>query len=206
MDKVLFDKNKEKSGDMILNEKHTPSPFSSFCLNPVGIHFQNQEGDEEIVFLVRRHFITNSPWILVSFIALLVPPILGPFLTSLFPFLDLTRTTQLLIVLFYYLIIFAFVLVNFTIWYFNVGFLTNKRVVDVDVHGILSKDISETRITEVVDVSYIQVGAIRHLFNYGDVVIQTEAIELKFEFYRVPHPAQIAKIISDKVRELKGTT
>jgi len=101
--------------------------------------------------------------------------------------------------LFYYLIIFAFILVEFTLWYFNIGLVTNKRVVDLDVSGILFKELSETRLNLIEDVSYSQVGSIRTVFNYGDVVMQTAGSKPNFEFDRAPDPARVVRIIADMI-------
>ena len=171
--------------------------FSSLCQYPEGVTFQNQEADEEIVLLIRRDFITNVPWILsILFFALLLPAlfILVPIF---FPNIMVNQILILISASFYYTVLVTFALIYFTIWYFNVGLVTNKRVIDLDVANILVKETSEARLSSIADVTYTQVGGIRGIFDYGDVRILTETYEQNIEFDRAPNPNMIRKIIGD---------
>ncbi len=182
------------------NHLHThskPKFFSSLCHYPEGVTFQNQEADEEIILLIRRDFITNVPWILsVLFFALLLP---GLFIAVplLFPNIVVNQILILISVSFYYTVLMAFTLIYFTIWYFNVGLVTNKRIIDLDVANILVKETSEARLSSIADVTYTQVGGIRGIFDYGDVRVLTETYEQNIEFDRAPNPNMIRKIIGE---------
>ena len=71
--------------------------FTSFCENPDGITFNTQEKDEQISLLLRRHFVTNIPWIFITIILIVFPfflPFLTPFLKSIFPFALSCRTQR----------------------------------------------------------------------------------------------------------------
>lgn len=187
------------SGEFIVNRKSTPHFYSNLLLHPANIVFENQEEDEEIVLLVRRDLITNLPWILAALILILIPPIINAFSFLFAPFFNLSSATQFIAVVFFYILIFGFILIEFALWYFNIGLVTNKRVIDFDVHGILSKHVSETRLNLIEDVSYAQVGSIRTIFNYGDVIMQTAGTNPNFEFDRAPEPARIVRIIADMI-------
>jgi hypothetical protein len=173
--------------------------YSSLGINPDGVTFENQESDEEIVLIVRRDLITNIPWILSALLLILIPPIVFTFSDLFTPFINISSQTQLVMTLFYYLIVFGFILVEFTIWYFNVGLVTTKRIIDLDVSGILYKHTSETRLNLIEDVSYSQIGSIRSVFNYGDVHMQTAGTLSNFEFDRAPEPARIVRIIASMI-------
>jgi hypothetical protein len=177
--------------------------LSNFCMYPENVTFENQDTDEKIILLVRRDLATNIPWI-VAALALIFLPFLITVLSGLFtPFFFFSGRTILSMVLFYYLIIFGFILVEFALWYFNVGLVTNKRIIDFNLIGILYKQISETKLNLVEDVTYSQIGSIRSVFNYGDVLIQTAAERENFEFDRAPEPARIVKIIGDLIGGLR---
>lgn len=183
-------------------DRHThthskPKFYSSLCYYPEGVTFQNQEADEEIILLIRRDFITNVPWILsVLFFALLLPALFlaVPFF---FPNISVNQLLISLSVAFYYTVLSTFALLYFTIWYFNVGLVTNKRVIDLDVANILVKETSEARLSSIADVSYTQIGGIRGIFDYGDVKVLTETYEQNIEFDRAPNPNMIRKIIGE---------
>ena len=174
-----------------------PHFYSSLWRFPKGVFFQQQEEGENIVLLIRRDFITNLPWILSAVLLSLVPIIAALLIPVFFSFIKISLVGQTISILFYYLILFGFVLVNFSVWYFNVGLITTKRVIDMDLSGILYKNVAETRLSLVEDVTYKQVGSVRSIFNYGDVFAQTAGAHPNFEFDRVPEPAKIVRIIAD---------
>lgn len=186
--------------DLKHNHEHTNMRFfSSLGHYPKNVTFLHQDADEEVVLIIRRDFITNLPWILSFGVAALVPPLVAFFAPFFFPSLSISATLALLTVLFYYLVLFGFVLLYFTIWYFNVGIVTNKRIIDVDVPNILIRELSEARINTIQDISYTQIGGIRSIFDYGNIDIQTEALRLTIEFDRAPSPNFIRKVIGDLI-------
>lgn len=174
-----------------------PHFYSSFIHYPKNITFSDQEENEEIILFIRRHFITNVPWIVGAFVLAILPFTVFPFVISFFPFSMPDAQTVLLFLLFYYLGILGYILLKFTLWYFHVGIVTNIRVRDIDIHGILYKDISEAKNEFIQDVSYTQIGFIRSLFNYGEVFIQTAGTKPNIEFDKAPRPSEIARVIGD---------
>ncbi|HRN96054.1 MAG TPA: hypothetical protein PLD54_01245 [Candidatus Levybacteria bacterium] len=170
--------------------------LSSLCVDPDNLSIINQDHDETVHLLVRCHLITNIFWVL-AVILLLFLPLIVPFLLPEFTFIQFSATTIISTLLLFYLSLFGYTLLKFAEWYFHVGLVSNKRIVDVDLANILSKNIAETDVKQVEDVSYVQKGIIQSVFNFGDVHIQTEAVLANFEFNRVPHPSQIAEIVSD---------
>lgn len=178
------------------SDQHAAHFFSSYCEYPKGINFSEQERDEEIILLLRRHFLTNLPWILGAIFLSLIPPFF-PLILRNFPLPLPESPTIIYYVIFYYIILFGFTLVNFSLWYFHTGLVTNKRLVDIDLAGILYRQISEAKIRSIEDVTYTQIGFIRSLFNYGDVFIQTAGAEANIEYDKVPRPARVADIIGD---------
>lgn len=176
----------------------TPHFFTAYSHHPKNVWFDDQEQNEEIILIIRRHFITNVPWITTAIIFALFPIAL-PLILRFSPIALPSTEVQLLIIALYYLGIFGFILLSFTLWYFNVGVITNIRIRDIDIHGLLYRDISETKLETVQDVSYNQIGLIRSIFNYGDVFVQTAGTIANVEFDRAPKPATVARIIGDIV-------
>lgn len=183
--------------------KHTLTPFTALSEHPARVTFLYQENDETVILLVRKHFITNLPWIFVSLLLLSLPPLIIFVFPLLLPFIHVSPLTSLATIMFLYLLGFGFILVNFSLWYFNVSLVTNKRIVDVDITGILFRHVAETKLELVQDVSFAQYGVIRSFFNYGDVLVQTAAEQPNFEFDKAPDPARIVKIITDLIGKIK---
>lgn len=179
--------------------KHLKTCFSHFVEEPCHVRFEGEDNDEKILLLLRRHIATNIPWMLLASLMLFFPQFLvwafnygGVNITALVPF-----TYRVILTLFWYLITFVFVFESYLIWYFNVYIITNKRVVDIDFYGILSREVSDASIRQIQDVTYNVRGIFAILFNFGNVLIQTAGEIEQLEFEYVSHPARVQNLISD---------
>lgn len=153
------------------------------------------------MLFLRRHLITNLPWILKALLFMSVP-IIFEILNNygLISITFLTTTQQIIIGGFYYFAVFsAYIFVNYITWFYNISLVTNERVVDIDFSNIVFEDVSATKLSQVEDVHYSQVGLSRSVFDYGDVLVQTAATTNEFQFNSVPHPEKIIKIINDLI-------
>lgn len=179
-----------------------PLPFfASYCVTPQGVTFDNQEDNEHVMLFIRQHFITNIGWMLTALFLFLLPTLLLFFNNYLEPFTSfIPNNFRLILLLFYYLIIFGFVFLNFVSWFYNVGVVTNLQIIDIDFTDIMYRNVAKTRINDVVDVEFSQGGFWHSFIDYGDVLIQTEGMKPNFEFHDVPNPGTIA----DKIIDLKG--
>lgn len=188
--------------------EHTPKNmglFSAYSIHPKGVHFASQEEDEIILLFLRAHFVTNIPWIFTTLVAAIIPPLLFILsqLLQVFPFhlpIGLTSVG----VGFYYLILLGYAFGKFVSWFYNIGVVTQKRIVDIDTSNILAHDTAAANFNELVDVKFIQRGFFQSFFNYGDIEIQTEARHANFEFTAAPHPTDVTDIISDLRVEQEG--
>lgn len=174
---------------------------SSHLKSPEKMVFDGKDLDETILYVIRRGFITNIPWIASTIVLVFAPSVVIPFFSSL-------NTAALTIVsikfgvvltLFIYLFTFGFFFQNFINWFFNVYIITDKRILDVDFKGFLYKNISETPLSKIEDVTSKVSGALAVIFNYGDVLIQTAAEQHEFEFEKVDCPEKVRDIISDLI-------
>lgn len=170
--------------------------LSSFLFMPDGMRFETQEPGEVIILLLRRHGVTNLPWLLTG-LALIIFPVI------ILPLILINRTVPAAppflfnsIILLWYLFTFSYLLVNFILWYFTVSIVSNERIIDIDFLNVLHKKFSETRIAKVEDVTQRTGGFIQAFFNYGDVFVQTAANEQVFQFHAVPQPDEVVRIIN----------
>jgi len=146
---------------------------------------------------LRRHPITNVAWMLI-----VVLMIFAPLVLSIFPLLSfLPGNFQFIAVLVWYLITMAFILENFLTWFFNVNIITDERIIDIDFHNLIYKEVSDCKIDKIQDVTYKMGGVTRTIFNYGDVYIQTAAEVPAFEFLAVPKPNKVARVLQDLMIE-----
>lgn len=173
--------------------------MGAYVVRPKGVHFATQAPAEQILLILRRHPITQVSWILFAGVLILIPLVVFPFLTQLLSDFNIPRSFQLIFALFWYLVTFAFILINFTLWYFNVNIVTNQRVLDIDFPSILIQEVSGTHIKQIEEVTYKRVGVLATLFDYGDVYVQTAGADPNIEFLQVPRPREIVRVILDLI-------
>lgn len=175
--------------------------LSAFCENPIGVAFAEQASDEKILLFLRRHFITNLLWVLISIVIFLAPIFFFIFRSQLqfLGTINLPLRFFIIFILFYYLAVFAYAFVNFLSWFYNVFIVTQKRIVDIDYSSIVIHNVAFTKLSHVQDVNYDQIGFIRSLFNFGDVFVQTAGNEPTFDAHSVPQPRRAAHIIGDLI-------
>ena len=178
--------------------EHSHRRLSSFSLYPDDVDFETKSDQEKIILLLRQHPIINVKWILITLLLLTGPTLLEVF--GVFSFLP--TGFPLVITLAWYLVTSAYAIESFFDWYFNVYFVTTKRVVDVDFFNLINKKVSDAEIDKIQDVSYTTGGVLRTLLNYGDVFIQTAAEVSEFKFEAVPNPEKVSKILDDLTQKV----
>lgn len=172
---------------------HSHNPFTAYCYLPDHVKFATQEKEEKIILLLRRHPITNIPWIIIALFLLVGPVILGEFpLLSFLP-----ERFQVFAIIFWYLITTAFILEEALSWFFNVNIVTDERIVDVDFHNLIYREISDAKINQIQDVTVRVSGVARTVFGYGDVLIQTAGTVPNLEFGAIPNPEEVARILRE---------
>ena len=171
--------------------------FTTFCQNPRGVSFAEQEDDETIILFLRRDFITNVPW-LASTIALAYIPFLVRFIfvSTNFSLFSLPDGLSVPLVTFYYLIVLGFAFANLVSWFYNIGLVTDRRGVDIDFNDLSTIDVATASLPDIKDVEYTQAGFFQSFFDYGDIRVRIIASGEVFTFAKVPRPTEVAGIIS----------
>ena len=170
---------------------------SSFVVLPKSTNSSILLDDEIIILILRQHWITLVPTILVVLILFLVP-----FFLFTQPFFDeLTLAFRLVLWIFWFLGIGGIALQKAVTWFYNVYILTDERIIDVNFPSILTSDISTTKIDNIEDYSMKSNGFLPTLLNYGRVDIQTAAEEKEFSFQYIPYPEKVTKLLGELVAE-----
>ncbi|MFH0773706.1 MAG: hypothetical protein V1922_05350 [bacterium] len=180
-----------------LDESH--SMLHAFCVKP-GIKFENQKGEEEVLLSLRAHPIILVPTFVNSIVMVILiffsSFILGQFLTL--PQLIYTMV-------FFFFATFVYFWFQIINWYFNIGIVTNKQIVDVDFSALSYRNVTRTELTHIEDITVKVSGFISSIFDYGNVFVQTAGSEINTEFMQVPHPARAAHIIQDILKQYATT-
>jgi membrane protein YdbS with pleckstrin-like domain len=182
--------------ESVTNENPTRNPLSAYMVKPK-VQFETQDRKEKIILLLRRHWFTNLWWLITTVFLIIVP-----FFWVLVPgFNFFPLRFQVMLTVMWYLLTIAFVFEQFLSWYYNVYLITDERVVDVDFHSLLYKEVSETKIDNIQDFTFVMGGLWRSMLNFGTVYIQTAAEKLQFDFDDVPHPDRVAKVLNELILE-----
>jgi len=191
-EKVVDDKVVEDLNDKIYGILgHTKHPFSSLLVNPHVFDFEERATEEKIILVARPHWFTNVSWVLTTILLVLVPSLLKfvPIIS------DIPAKFQMMGILTWYLVTFAFAFEQFLSWYFDVYIITDERIIDINFNNLLDKKFSEAKIGMIQDITSRVSGVSQTLFNYGTVLIQTAAEVSEIHFEMVPNPEKIIKVL-----------
>lgn len=169
--------------------------FHAFCLRPK-IGFEGQHSKEEVVLVLRAHPITQIYWIINGFILLMIFILLNFILPGV-----LGINQILFFDIFGLVVVFGYLWFNFLSWFFNVGIVSNHRIIDIDFHSVLYKEVTIAILGKVEDVSSKAGGFFSAIFDYGNVFVQTAGTEANIEFMNTPKPSQVAKIINQLIHQ-----
>lgn len=182
------------------------NPLGQFIAWPRHYCVEIQQKEEEILLLVRKHWLTNIKWILI----VLGLVIAGMFLPQLPLFGLIPLNFQFMTRVIWYLITTAVALEGFFDWYFDTFVITDERIIDIDFSNLVYKNITATKIDKIEDVTYNISGAVNSIFNFGTVLVQTAGTGMRvaaddtqgtIEIINVPNPAMVAKLINEMVLE-----
>ena len=182
----------ETVADRLAGEKNK-NKLNSFLLLPKKVKFENQETREKIILLLRRHWATQIKWVILGIIGIAVPLIF-----TRVPLLDfLPGNYQFMALVFWYLLLIAYIYENFISWYFHIFIITDERIIDINFTNLIHKELSEAKIDNIQDVTYRQGGVLRAVFNFGDVVMQTAGEQREFMIEGAPEPNRVVKIMNE---------
>lgn len=170
--------------------KESHHSFHAFCLRP-RLKFDGQNDTEDIILVLRAHPITQVYWIVNGFILIITFLLLNLLLLNFLDYYQLFFFD-----VFGFAIILSYVWFNFLGWFFNVGMVTDERVIDIDFHSVLYKEVTIAMLKKIEDVTSKAGGFFSSLFDYGNVFIQTAGTEANIEFMNIPKPSQVAKIVN----------
>jgi hypothetical protein len=164
--------------------------FKSF---PKGLNFHGKEQDEQVILIIRSHWIVYVPQVFVSILVLVLPWILAAIS------LDIFKSTAIFIsLLITSLLLGGSILISTLLkWYYNVDMITDQRVVDLDFPNIMAHTMSEAQLEHIEDVTQKQLGVIGSLFDVGTVYVQTAGTAQNIEFQNIPRPRDVQEILVD---------
>ncbi|MFA6017183.1 MAG: hypothetical protein WC744_03800 [Patescibacteria group bacterium] len=180
------------------NNNKKSSVLRSYCLNP-DINFETHEEGEKVFLLLRSHPFTQIGWIFSSILIFILLFVLNIFIK------DILSSGQIFIInIFFVVFILSYILFNILNWYFNVGIVTSKRVIDIDFYAVLYKEITVAQLGKIEDITVKSGGYFESLFDYGSIEIQTAGTTEYVEFNDVPYPTDAVQLINKLLSKKHG--
>lgn len=177
--------------------------FPALFDKPEGIHYCEQEPNENIELFLRAHWITNVPWIFTALFGFALPIVIiivdQSMNTNYLNYLNWQEMTGAILI--WYMLLIAFIIERFVTWYFNVYIVTNLNLVDVNFYSLLFRDIVEIDLGDIESQSSKIKGIMGSFFNFGDVTIESAAKDEDIVFENVPRP----DFVSDRIQDLRAT-
>lgn len=183
--------------EVIRTAKSDTGMLPAFLITPKNVFFDAQDENEKILLLLRKHIITNVPWVVAVIIGLAMP-ILFTYIPA---FLLLPDRFQIVTIIIWYLLVFGYALEAFLGWYYHVFIITDERIIDYDFYSLLYKRVSKAKIDRIEDVTYEMGGILQNIFHFGYVFIQTAGQEREFQFESIPNPGLVAKLLNELMLE-----
>lgn len=158
--------------------------------------------DEHVVFEVRKHWIVFVGYALLLLFMCIVPVILFELIKLFVPnILDFNfHGNKGALFLFFYSLWLLFLWVSFFIewtkYYLDVWYVTEKRIIAIDQKNIFHREISNLHFNKIQDVTLEIQGFISTMLKFGNIRVQTASEDSK-EFFMtsVRHPEEVRRVI-----------
>ena len=162
----------------------------------------NLDSDEHVILEVRKHWIVFIGHAIALFISAFLPffalVAIKIFLPISMEFEIPGNSSALGLFLYTLWLLFLWVafFVNWTKYYLDVWYVTEKRIIAIDQRHIFNRGVSNLRFDKIQDVTIEVRGFIPTLLKFGNVKVQT-ASEDNFDFYMtsVKHPEDVRRVI-----------
>jgi len=165
--------------------------------------FKGQKPGEEVVLLLRRHWLTQLKPLGFSLIVCLVPLALWFWITQQLDFIDIPGQYIWGAALVWAAFGFFFIIYNYLDWYMDVYMVTNFRIVDVTQNGLFHRTVGEAPLDHVQDAVYEIKGIWPTILNYGNIIIHTSGPSGDIMFEEIAHPQDVQRLLLDHVDHYK---
>ncbi len=159
--------------------------FGMINTYPKDAYFATQNENEQVVMVLRKHFIKNFGWALTTVIALIAPLAIigilnywdatfngGQLLSNE---IILSINTGILngLLYFYLLLVMTYAYFGFIHWFYDAFIITNERFISIDFDILKGRTITDIPLADIIDVSEIVHGFFPSIFGYGTIEFKT---------------------------------
>ncbi|MFA5622676.1 MAG: PH domain-containing protein [Candidatus Dojkabacteria bacterium] len=189
-----FQKSKKSFVDRVYLESQKSS-FNNVSAFPKGISFYGKDSDEDIVLVVRAHWIAYLPDLFVILLVLLLPVLLL-FLSGFYPLIG-TQVLYIGMIILSIGVAFTLLLSTLLKWYYTVNIITDQRIVVIKMNNAFHHSYAETQLEKIEDMTHHHLGFLGTFFDVGDVEIDTAGHGVDFVLRMLPRPREMQDILND---------
>ena len=164
----------------------------------------DQKPYEQVILILRRHPVILLgivfTFVISGFVPILVLGFIGRQLDSLPQLQNLITFSATLYYLFWTYGLFY----ELTDFFLDTWIVTDHRIIDIEQIGLFNRDVSETRLDKVQDVTVKVEGKLATFADFGTVIIQTAGTEQEFQFQQVPDPVFVKDSILHLADEFRS--
>ena len=145
------------------------------------MEFDGQREGEEVIYVFRRHIFTALKgflWFVIVTALGLIPMIVWPDNDKLFYVWLVCLIVGVLGAAY-----------SWMLWYFSFYIVTNERLRQTRQKGLFNRSVVDLELGNIVNMSYGVHGMFATMFDYGAILIQTEAGDLVLSM--VSHPETV---------------
>jgi len=166
----------------------------------IDFYIPHKKNDEEIILLVRRHWLVLLKrmilWVIIGALPIMFYIFAGDTIES-FVSGSIFEPAIIVLISVLYLFLWLFLFNGFIDYYLDVWIVTNYRILDIEQKQLFSRVVSEHELEKIQDITAEVHGILPTFLNYGEVYVQTAGQQLRFTFKGVPNPQDIKrKVIS----------
>ncbi len=171
--------------------------LSRFTIFPKELHFYSEDPGEEVVLVVRTHWIGYVKEILFILLFLLLPILL----TYISTYFEIFSSAIIYVGFFVVGILVSMNALVTTIlkWFYSVVLITDRRVVVVKLDNAFSHSYSEAKLEKIEDVTHTTISFWGNLFDVGNLDIDTAGHEIDFRLKVLPRPRELQDLINDLI-------
>jgi len=166
-------------------------------------HLIHQKSYEKVEMVLRRHFFTFLPSVLLFVILCAIPVAVYGMTGVMFPriFTNIPIfTVSVLLGSVYILSLLLFFFTGFIDFYLDIWIITNDRIIDVEQFGLFSRTISELELYQIQDVTTDIRGIFATFLDYGTVTVKTASTNTDIIFHMVPRPNAVRRRLLELVQ------
>jgi hypothetical protein len=156
--------------------------------------------EETILIEVRKHWFVFFSYGLFLFVASIAPPIFYELIINFIkidvPILGNFSSLTLFAYMLWLLILWMGFFIQWTNYYLDVWYVTEKRIIDINQQSMFHREISSLRLDKIQDLSINVRGFLATFLNFGDIHVQTAAEDSDdFLMTNVSNPENIRQVI-----------